>query len=58
MEITVNGLNKQIKATREQIFSICNKCSSSDLYCDEDLNIKYGYMSCDKLVCELERRLK
>ena len=56
MEITVNGLNKQIKATKEQIFSICNKCNSSDLYCDEDLNIKYCYMSCDKLAYELKNK--
>jgi hypothetical protein len=56
MEITVNGLNKQIKATKEQIFSVCNKCSSSDLYCDWDLEIEKYNINCWMLACKLKEK--
>lgn len=51
--ITINNNNKTLRVSIEEINSVCNKCSSK-LCCDEDLNIKNGYMRCAKLFYKIE----
>ena len=54
--ITITGYKNSIQATEEDIHSICDNCCNSDSYCNEDLNIKDGFMHCSKLSFNLQNK--